>query len=100
MILENKQADFELFWNGRNFVIPEGQFEVEDSLGAFILFKSKKWGKSVVKISTTKEDILKPKIKKIKKEVVVEEVIEEVLDEVKKEEKMKKLKKEENVIKE
>lgn len=76
MKLENKGGEFELKWDGRDFTIPKGKFEVNDeAFGRFIETKAKQWGKDVRIIEDKAPKVIKKEIKKIE-EPTVESVAE------------------------
>ena len=81
MKLRNNGESFEMTYNGRDVVIPTGDFEVSSpALGIFIQKVSMKWGRGVIitreEQPDVKQDIkIKEEITPIKKEV--EDVVEE-----------------------
>jgi len=79
MILENKKSAFEIGFDGKNFSIPEGKFEVAENLGRHILAVADKWeGAEVVLVSSAPKEAI---VAEVKAEAPVEEPVSDELPE-------------------
>lgn len=78
MKLRNNDESFEVTWDGTDFTIPEGDFEVtDDHLGYHIQNTAIKWEKDVVIISSDSSTKIKPEIKQEEKKVELKPEVEE-----------------------
>ncbi len=90
MLLHNKKKEFELSYDGRIFVIPEGKFHCNSILGTFIKGINVKWEDIDVEVlDNTQElidlqNIVPVKEDETDKKVADKKVEEEVKDEIKK----------------
>jgi hypothetical protein len=75
MILENRGEQFSVTFDGKDFKIPVGKFEVADKLGNHILFVGKKWNIDLVLVERKTVDEIKPEIKEEKEVVPAESLV-------------------------
>ena len=66
MKIKNNEKEFIFKYDGKEFVIPEGDFETNDShFGSFLIKKAKQWKKDIVLIdASTETKITEPTIEK------------------------------------
>lgn len=65
MKLINSSEQFVVKFNGSEYTIPKGEFEViNERLGSHIISKSHKWNKDVRQVSSQSIDIIQPVAKK------------------------------------
>lgn len=86
MILINDSESYKIIFNGKEYEVPKGRFEVTQELGGHIISKSSMWNKKVYienKNKMNKEQEIVPEVKQeIKEEVSLQK------EEIKKDEKV------------
>lgn len=81
--LKNNGEPFTLNFDGDDFLVPCGKFNVTDELGLHIKFIANNWGKSVDLLETVKDEaIKKEKIEKV--ETIKEAEVKEETKKIKK----------------
>lgn len=83
--LVNEGNPFKITFDGREYDVPSGPFEAQETLGNFIKSKAQGWGIKVLVRSHAKA----PTVQQIKEDKIVS-IKEEVKEEVKEENKKKK----------
>lgn len=84
MILINESESYKIVFNGKEYDVPKGKFEVTQELGTHIISKATMWGKKVYienKNKMNKEQEIVPEVKQeIKEEISlpVEEKVEKI----------------------
>lgn len=95
MKLYNNSSEFKIQYNGFEFEVPNGWFEVKtDHLKQFIINKAKnRWGIEILESEPTTESVVVEPVKEVVEDVAVEEKTEVVSEKKVESKKAKKSKK-------